>query len=136
MLSGSLQIWMLVGIGVLAAAAGAFHYEAFDASYAMLVTDRELPRANGMMLTTWSLSHHLARTCSFHYRLAGPPAAGRWRPCADRGDATARHLSLPRWQGLRHRPHHVPSRLLEQLQRATARLRASTTDSEHHHSGK
>jgi MFS transporter, DHA3 family, macrolide efflux protein len=56
MLSGSLQIWMLVGIGVLVAAAGAFHYAAFDESYAMLVTDRELPRANGMMLTTWSLS--------------------------------------------------------------------------------
>lgn len=56
MLSGSLQLWMLVSIGVLAAAAGAFHYAAFDASYAMLVPDRLLPRANGMMQTTWSLS--------------------------------------------------------------------------------
>src|SRR5260370_23719604 len=56
MLSGSLQLWMLVTIGVLAAAAGAFHYAAFDASYAMLVPDRLLPRANGMMQTTWSLS--------------------------------------------------------------------------------
>jgi DHA3 family macrolide efflux protein-like MFS transporter len=56
MLSGSLQLWMLVCIGVLAAAAGAFHYAAFDASYAMLVPDRLLPRANGMMQTTWSLS--------------------------------------------------------------------------------
>jgi MFS family permease len=56
MLSGSLQLWMLVCIGVLAAAASAFHYAAFDASYAMLVPDRLLPRANGMMQTTWSLS--------------------------------------------------------------------------------
>jgi MFS transporter, DHA3 family, macrolide efflux protein len=56
MLSGALQLWMLVTVGVLAAAAGAFHYAAFDASYAMLVPDRLLPRANGMMQTTWSLS--------------------------------------------------------------------------------
>jgi MFS family permease len=56
MLSGGLQLWMLVAIGVLAAAAVAFHYAAFDASYAMLVPDRLLPRANGMMQTTWSLS--------------------------------------------------------------------------------
>src|SRR5215475_3992287 len=56
MLSGSLQLWMLVSIGVLAAAGGAFHYAAFDSSYAMLVPDRLLPRANGMMQTTWSLS--------------------------------------------------------------------------------
>jgi MFS transporter, DHA3 family, macrolide efflux protein len=56
MLSGSLQLWMLVSIGVLAAAAAAFHLAAFDASYAMLVPDSLLPRANGMMQTTWSIS--------------------------------------------------------------------------------
>jgi len=56
MLSGSIQLWMLVCIGAVVAAAGAFHYAAFDASYAMLVPDRLLPRANGMMQTTWSLS--------------------------------------------------------------------------------
>jgi MFS family permease len=56
MLSGSLQLSMLVSIGVLAAAAGAFHLAAFDASYAMLVPDSLLPRANGMMQTTWSIS--------------------------------------------------------------------------------
>jgi hypothetical protein len=44
MLFGALELWMLVCIGVLAAAAGAFHYAAFDASYAMLVPDRLLPR--------------------------------------------------------------------------------------------
>jgi DHA3 family macrolide efflux protein-like MFS transporter len=56
MLSASLQLWVLVSIGVLAAAAGAFHLAAFDASYAMLVPDSLLPRANGMMQTTWSIS--------------------------------------------------------------------------------
>jgi DHA3 family macrolide efflux protein-like MFS transporter len=56
MMTGGLQLWMLVCIGVFAAAAGAFHYAAFDASYAMLVPDRLLPRANGMIQTTWSLS--------------------------------------------------------------------------------
>jgi MFS transporter, DHA3 family, macrolide efflux protein len=56
MLAGNLQVWMLVTIGILAAAAAAFHYAAFDASYAMLVSDHLLPRANGMMQTTWSLS--------------------------------------------------------------------------------
>lgn len=56
MLTGTIQLWMLVCIGVVSAAAGAFHYAAFDASYAMLVPDSLLPRANGMMQTTWSLS--------------------------------------------------------------------------------
>src|SRR5215475_9411850 len=56
MLAGGLQLWMLVGIGIFAAAAAAFHYAAFDASYAMLVPDSLLARANGMMQTTWSLS--------------------------------------------------------------------------------
>ena len=56
MVSSTLHVWMLVCIGVLAAAAGAFHYAAFDASYVMLVPDHLLPRANGMMQTTWSIS--------------------------------------------------------------------------------
>jgi DHA3 family macrolide efflux protein-like MFS transporter len=53
MLQGVLQLWMLICTGVVSALAGAFHYAAFDASYAMLVSDRLLPRANGMMQTTW-----------------------------------------------------------------------------------
>ena len=56
MLSSTLHVWMLVCIGMFAAAAGAFHYAAFDASYVMLVPDHLLPRANGMMQTTWSIS--------------------------------------------------------------------------------
>ena len=53
MLEGVLQLWMLVLTGIVGALAGAFHYAAFDSSYAMLVPDRLLPRANGMMQTTW-----------------------------------------------------------------------------------
>jgi MFS family permease len=53
MLAGVLQLWMLVLTGIVGALAGAFHFAAFDSSYAMLVPDRLLPRANGMMQTTW-----------------------------------------------------------------------------------
>jgi DHA3 family macrolide efflux protein-like MFS transporter len=56
LLAGGLQVGMLVGVGIVTALASAFHYAAFDASYAMLVPDSLLPRANGMMQTTWSLS--------------------------------------------------------------------------------
>jgi len=53
-------MWLLatfaVAILASAPAASAFHHAAFDASYAILVPDRLLPRANGMMQTTWSLS--------------------------------------------------------------------------------
>jgi len=53
MLRDVLQLWMLVCTGIVSALAGAFHYAAFDSSYAMLVPDRLLPRANGMMQMTW-----------------------------------------------------------------------------------
>src|SRR5262245_8956362 len=56
MLSGAMQRWMLVSIGVAVAFAGSFHFAAYDASVAMLVPDRLLPRANGMVQTVWSLS--------------------------------------------------------------------------------
>jgi MFS transporter, DHA3 family, macrolide efflux protein len=56
MVSAGLELWMLVVIGFLGAAAAAFHFSAFDSSYAMLVPDRLLPRANGMMQTTGSVS--------------------------------------------------------------------------------
>lgn len=56
MLTHGLRLWMLVDIVVLASTVGAFHFSAFDSSYAMLVPERLLPRANGMMQTIWSLS--------------------------------------------------------------------------------
>lgn len=56
MIAGTLEVWMvLVAIAGMSMSA-AFHGVAFDTSYAMLVTDEQLPRANGMMQTMWSLS--------------------------------------------------------------------------------
>lgn len=55
-LENALQLWSLICIGIVGAVSGAFHFAAFDSSYAMLVPDRQLPRANGMMHTMWSLS--------------------------------------------------------------------------------
>src|SRR5439155_25424104 len=56
MVNHALELWMLVAIGFVAAIVGAFHGASFDTSYAMLVPDHLLPRANGMMQTIWSLS--------------------------------------------------------------------------------
>lgn len=54
--SGALQLWSLVLFSIAGAALGSFHGSAFDTSYAMLVSEAQLPRANGMMQTIWSLS--------------------------------------------------------------------------------
>lgn len=56
MAGNALSLWLLIVIAVGAAVAGAFHGAAFDTSYAMLVPDHLLPRANGMMQTIWALS--------------------------------------------------------------------------------
>jgi MFS family permease len=60
MLSAAVQLWMPFVIGVLMAIASAFHFSAYDASCAMLVPDRLLPRANGMIQTVWSFSEILS----------------------------------------------------------------------------
>ncbi len=54
--SGRMQFAIVVALGFLYPCVGAFHSAAFDTSYAMLVPDAQLPRANGMMQTMWSLS--------------------------------------------------------------------------------
>ena len=51
-----LPFWLLLVIVVLFAILGMFHGSAFDTSYSMLVPEKQLPRANGMMQTIWSLS--------------------------------------------------------------------------------
>jgi MFS family permease len=48
MLGGALNVWALVALGILGSTVGAFHFAAFDASYAMLVSERLLARANGV----------------------------------------------------------------------------------------
>jgi DHA3 family macrolide efflux protein-like MFS transporter len=56
MLAQVLQLWMVIGLAALSAILGAFHFSAFDTSYAMIVPEKQLPRANGMMQTMWALS--------------------------------------------------------------------------------
>ncbi len=51
-----LQLWMMLALIVVVAVVNAFHQSAFDTAYAMLVPEKQLPRANGMMQTIWSLS--------------------------------------------------------------------------------
>ena len=55
-LSQSLSLWLLVFLVILFSIVGAFHSAAFDTSYVMIVPEAQLPRANGMMQTIWSLS--------------------------------------------------------------------------------
>lgn len=55
-----LQFPTLLAIAMVSGVVGAFHGSAFDTAYAMLVPDHQLPRANGMMQTMWSLSNILA----------------------------------------------------------------------------
>ena len=56
MLTDTLQLWMVLVLVATHALLSAFHFSAFDTSYAMIVPEKQLPRANGMMQTTWSLS--------------------------------------------------------------------------------
>lgn len=56
LVTNTLQIWMLLILMVGMALASSFHYSAFDTSYAMIVPEAQLPRANGMMQTMWAFS--------------------------------------------------------------------------------
>jgi MFS family permease len=53
---GVLEVWMLVVLVAASSIVASFHFSAFDTSYAMIVPEKQLPRANGMMQTIWSLS--------------------------------------------------------------------------------
>lgn len=55
-----LQLWMWLVMAAVLACTSTFHGAAFDTSYAMLVPEKRLPRANGMMQTIWSLAGILA----------------------------------------------------------------------------
>jgi MFS family permease len=56
MIADALPFWVLLAATVLLATFTTFHDSAFDTSVAMLVPDKQLPRANGMMQTLWALS--------------------------------------------------------------------------------
>lgn len=55
-----LSLWILLTLMVASSIIGSFHNAAFDTSYAMLVPEAQLSRANGMMQTMWSLSSILS----------------------------------------------------------------------------
>ena len=55
-INGVLNLPLLLMLMVLHTVFGVFHNSAFDASYAMLVPEQKLGRANGMMMSIWSLS--------------------------------------------------------------------------------
>jgi len=81
-----LQIWMLLILVVGMALASSFHYSAFDTSYAMIVPEKQLPRANGMMQTMWAFSAIISpAAAAFIVSLPGlarqgfvPGALGDW----------------------------------------------------------
>lgn len=60
MLTDRLSLIPLVLLLALASICSAFHGSAFDTAYSMLVPREQLPRANGMMQTTWALSGIIA----------------------------------------------------------------------------
>jgi MFS family permease len=55
-LTRQLNLPILVVIVMFSSILASFHYSAFDTSYAMIVPEAQLPRANGMMQTIWALS--------------------------------------------------------------------------------
>ncbi len=74
-MSGRLNIGLLLVVIVLSSAFGALHFAAFDASFAMLVPEEKLARANGMMQTAWSFSGVLSPALAA--ALIGVPALAR-----------------------------------------------------------
>lgn len=60
MINGLLTLVALLILTAAYATTAAFHYAAFDTSYATLVPDEKLPRANGMMQTTYALADVVA----------------------------------------------------------------------------
>jgi len=54
--SNTLTLPLLLVLLVIHSSIGVFHNSAFDASYAMIVPENKLGRANGMMQSIWSLS--------------------------------------------------------------------------------
>lgn len=75
LVSGALEVWMLILFLLCYGTFGAFHAASFETSYAMLLPSRDLPRATGMMQATIALSNVLAP--SIAALLIGWPALAR-----------------------------------------------------------
>ncbi|GEM_PF-285595 len=86
-----LQLPLLIVLLVIHSIIAVFHQSAFDASYAMIVPENKLSRANGMMQTIWSLSGIVAP--SIAAAIIALPAllrqAGAAGPIAQLPDGTA-----------------------------------------------
>lgn len=72
---GTPPLWLLVAFSAAQGLTGAFHGSAFDTSYRTLVPEAQLPRANGLMQTLWSLSGLLSPALAA--LLVGLPALAR-----------------------------------------------------------
>ncbi|MFC5849014.1 MFS transporter [Deinococcus petrolearius] len=77
-LLGTPPLWLLVAFSAAQGLTGAFHGAAFDTSYRVLVPEAQLPRANGLMQTLWSLSGLLSPALAA--LLIGLPALARAAP--------------------------------------------------------
>lgn len=75
LIRGLLTLPLLLVVIVLTTTVSAFHGSAFDTSYAMLVPEKHLPRANGMMQSMTSLAGILAP--AFAATLIALPALAR-----------------------------------------------------------
>ena len=83
---GQLHLPFLVILIALASLIGLFHRSAFDTSYALLVSEAQLPRANSLMQTLPTLAQLFAPTAaaalmtlpSLVQQVTWPGALGRW----------------------------------------------------------
>ncbi|CAG0933033.1 hypothetical protein TFLX_02859 [Thermoflexales bacterium] len=91
-----LNLSLLLALMTLHTIVGVFHNSAFDASYAMLVPEKKLGRANGMMMSIWSLSGIISPTIAF--AIVALPALLRQQgdsgPIAALPDGTALAMGL------------------------------------------
>ncbi len=91
-----LNLPLLLVLMAIHTVVGVYHNSAFDASYAMLVPEQKLGRANGMMMSIWSLSGILSPVIAA--AIVALPALlrqnGQTGPIASLPDGTALAMSL------------------------------------------
>jgi MFS transporter, DHA3 family, macrolide efflux protein len=92
LLSGRLEVPMLVAFLLIYGLTGAFHAASFDTSYAMLVRRDQLPRATGMMQAGQALSNVLSP--SIAALLIGVPALMDRHAAAAPGAAASHHVTI------------------------------------------
>jgi MFS family permease len=95
-ITNALNLPLLLVLLVMQSSVGVFHNSAFDASYAMLVPESKLGRANGMMQSIWSLSGIISPMIAA--AIVALPSllrqSGSTSPIAQLPDGTALAMSL------------------------------------------